>query len=89
MTTVHLRRIDPAHDMRRFYRLDVQPDLFVGMMLVKAWGCIATEGRSLAPFYPDEAFAAEALRQQAERKWRRGYQSVAWRSARDAMSVMG
>jgi hypothetical protein len=26
---VHLRRIDPARNMHRFYRLDVQPDLFL------------------------------------------------------------
>jgi predicted DNA-binding WGR domain protein len=26
MSTVHLARIDPARNMRRFYRLDVQPD---------------------------------------------------------------
>jgi predicted DNA-binding WGR domain protein len=28
MPAVELRRIDPAKNMRRFYRLDVQPDLF-------------------------------------------------------------
>jgi predicted DNA-binding WGR domain protein len=28
MNAVHLRRIDPARNMRRFYRLDVRPDLF-------------------------------------------------------------
>lgn len=27
MKPVHLRRVDPARNMRRFYRLDVQPDL--------------------------------------------------------------
>jgi predicted DNA-binding WGR domain protein len=27
MNAVHLARIDPARNMRRFYRLDVQPDL--------------------------------------------------------------
>jgi predicted DNA-binding WGR domain protein len=28
MTAVTLHRIDPARNMRRFYRLDLQPDLF-------------------------------------------------------------
>ena len=30
--------------MRRFYRLDMQPDLFSGVLLVKAWGRIAERG---------------------------------------------
>jgi predicted DNA-binding WGR domain protein len=35
MTAVELRRIDPAQNMRRFYRLDIQPDLFGGVLLMK------------------------------------------------------
>jgi predicted DNA-binding WGR domain protein len=35
MTALHLRRIDPARNMRRFYRLDVQPDLFERGLLVR------------------------------------------------------
>jgi predicted DNA-binding WGR domain protein len=31
--------------MRRFYLLDVQPDLFGGVLLVKQWGRIGTQGR--------------------------------------------
>jgi WGR domain len=38
MSAVHLARIDPACNMRRFYRLDVQPDLFGGFAVVKEWG---------------------------------------------------
>jgi predicted DNA-binding WGR domain protein len=30
MNAVHLRRIDPARNMHRFYRLDLQPDLYGG-----------------------------------------------------------
>jgi predicted DNA-binding WGR domain protein len=32
MNTVELHRIDDAQNMRRFYRLDMQPDLFGGVM---------------------------------------------------------
>ena len=32
MTAVNLSRIDPARNMCRFYRLDVQPDLFGGFL---------------------------------------------------------
>jgi predicted DNA-binding WGR domain protein len=37
MNAVHLLHIDPARNMHRFYRLDVQPDLFGGVLLVKEW----------------------------------------------------
>jgi predicted DNA-binding WGR domain protein len=33
MTAVHLRRIDPVGNMRRFYRLDIKLDLFGGFCL--------------------------------------------------------
>jgi predicted DNA-binding WGR domain protein len=45
MTTVILHRIDPARNMARFYALDVQPDLFACILLVKAWGRIGGRGR--------------------------------------------
>jgi predicted DNA-binding WGR domain protein len=40
MAAVQVRRIDPACNMHRFYRPDVQPDLFGGVLLVKKWGRI-------------------------------------------------
>jgi predicted DNA-binding WGR domain protein len=59
--------------MRRFYRLDVQPDLFCGVFLMKEWGRIGTQGRMVAERYDVEALALVALQRQAERKRRRGY----------------
>jgi predicted DNA-binding WGR domain protein len=41
---VNLRRVDPARNMHRFYRLDVQPDLFGCVLLVKEWGASARAG---------------------------------------------
>ncbi len=73
MTAVHLRRIDATRNMRRFYQLDIEPDLFGGVRLVKAWGRIGTEGRSVAEFHDNEALAADAMQRHAERKRRRGY----------------
>lgn len=73
MTALELHRIDPARNMRRFYRLDVEPDLFGGVLLMKAWGRIGTRGRVIAEHFESEALAASALRRQAERKKRRGY----------------
>ncbi len=74
MSAVHLARIDPARNMRRFYRLDVQPDLFGGFAVVKEWGRIGARGRMVGEWYMTEAEAVVALQRQAERKRRRGYQ---------------
>jgi predicted DNA-binding WGR domain protein len=70
---VFLRRIDHTRNMQRFYRLDVQPDLFGGVLLVKQWGRIGTRGRIVDESYQSEALAADAMQRQAERKRRRGY----------------
>ena len=32
MSAVHLRRVDPSRNMRGFYRLDIEPDLFGGLL---------------------------------------------------------
>jgi predicted DNA-binding WGR domain protein len=73
---VELRRIDAAKNMRRFYRLDVQPDLFGGVLLMKEWGRIGAQGRMVADSYESETLAAVALQRHAERKRRRGYGDV-------------
>jgi predicted DNA-binding WGR domain protein len=75
MKALHLRRIDPARNMRRFYRLDMQPDLFGGVLLMKEWGRIGARGRIMAERYDSEALAADALQRHADRKKRRGYAS--------------
>jgi predicted DNA-binding WGR domain protein len=73
MTPVHLRRIDEARNMRRFYRLDIQPDLFGGALLMKSWGRIGARGRIMAERYDNEALATDAMRRHADRKRQRGY----------------
>jgi predicted DNA-binding WGR domain protein len=51
MSAVHLTRIDPARNMRRFYRLDVQPDLFGGFAVVKEWGRSGARGRMVGEWH--------------------------------------
>jgi predicted DNA-binding WGR domain protein len=70
---VLLCRIDEARNIRRFYLLDLQPDLFGGVLLVKQWGRIGTGGRTTDESYDSEALAADAMEKQADRKRRRGY----------------
>ena len=54
MTAVILYRIDAAKRMNRFYRLDVQPDLFGGVLLMKEWGRIGARGRMVTEPYDSE-----------------------------------
>jgi predicted DNA-binding WGR domain protein len=70
---VHLHCVDPARTMHRFYRLDVQPDLFGGVLLVKEWGRIGARGRMMVEPYDSEALAAVAMHSHTERKRQRGY----------------
>ena len=73
MNTVTLYRIDQAKNMYRFYRLDVQPDLFGYWCVMREWGRIGTTGRECSiPFLtPQEAQAA--LNKHRRIKERRGY----------------
>ncbi len=76
MTAVELHRIDPTQNMRRFYRLDMQPDLFGGVLLVRQWGRIGAQGRSVAEHFDSDTLAAAALAQHAAHKARRGYSAA-------------
>ena len=72
-TDLRLRRVDPARNMRRFYGMAVQPDLFGGASLIRIWGRIGTRGRQLIETHADEGSAISALMKLAEEKRRRGY----------------
>ena len=72
-TTVDLKRIDPSLNMRRFYRMSVQPDLFGGACLVWEWGRIGFRGQMMVETHPDEGNAITALMKLAAVKKRRGY----------------
>lgn len=76
-TTVDLKRVDPSLNMRRFYRMSVQPDLFGGACLVREWGRIGFRGQMLIEQHPDEGRAVTALMKLAATKTRRGYRAVA------------
>lgn len=72
-TDLHLSRIDPAQNMRRFYRLTIQRDLFGGVSLIRIWGRIGTRGRQIVDTHADEGKAINALMALAQQKRRRGY----------------
>lgn len=74
MTAQHLTRIDPEANMRRYYRLSVQPGLFGDWSLVREWGRIGAQGQRMSEWYDDEAQAEEARDKLTRKKQRRGYQ---------------
>jgi predicted DNA-binding WGR domain protein len=45
MSAITLHRIDAARNMRRFYLLDVQPDLFGQWCFIREWGRTGSAGR--------------------------------------------
>ena len=71
---VVLHRIDAGRNMARFYRLDVQPDLFGGWGLVREWGRIGRGGQIRLATYASEAEALTALDGLRRLKQRRAYQ---------------
>jgi predicted DNA-binding WGR domain protein len=70
---LHLRRIDPAHNMRRYYRMAIQSDLFGKASLVREWGRIGSRGQTMVETHPDEGQAVNALMKLACVKQRKGY----------------
>jgi len=70
---VELTRVRPEMNERRFYSLEIQPDLFGRTLLVQRWGRIGTSGRQRLELHPDAGTALSALTQLARNKRRRGY----------------
>jgi predicted DNA-binding WGR domain protein len=73
-TCMHLERVDAARNMRRFYQMTIQRDLFGGASLTRVWGRIGTRGRQQVNIHADEGRAISALMKLAQEKRRRGYE---------------
>ena len=73
---VHLRRIDPAQNMRRFYSLSVQPTLFGGASLIRDWGRIGTRGQTMMETFDTAEDADLAFHRLERSKRRRGYRDA-------------
>jgi predicted DNA-binding WGR domain protein len=71
MTAINLVRIE--ENMRRFYKLDIQPSLFGGWSLVREWGRIGRAGRVCVEFYQTRGVADLALIAKWAEKRKRGY----------------
>ena len=75
-TSVELRRIDPSLNMRRFYRMSLQPDLFGGVDVVREWGRIGWRGQFLIERHSCEDEAISSMLALETAKRRRGYRSA-------------
>ncbi len=73
---MHLRRIDPDRNMKRYYCLSVQPTLFGEWVLLREWGRIGSAGRVVSTRYAAEHQAAAALAAQLKAKRRHGYMQL-------------
>ena len=69
---VTLARTDEARNLKRFYLLDVQPDLFGQWSFIRDWGRIGQAGQTCNIPYPTSQEAEAALDRQRRRKERRG-----------------
>ena len=69
----HLTRIEPAENMRRFYVLQIAPDLFGGYALTRSWGRIGWSCTARIELHDTEGAAIGALQAWRDRKRRRGY----------------
>ncbi len=72
MSAVQLYKINPAENMARFYRLDVQPGLF-GWSAVYEWGRIGAAGTVKLDLSSTQAEAQNAVERKRREKERRGY----------------
>jgi predicted DNA-binding WGR domain protein len=68
-----LVRIRPELNEKRFYRMEIWPDLFGRVLLMRQWGRIGSEGRRRLDPYPDHVAALDALAAIETAKRRRGY----------------
>lgn len=71
---VLLKRVAPEKNMRRFYLMTVQRDLFGHGALVTEYGRIGQAGRIRITHHEDEALALAELADKAKAKRKRGYQ---------------
>jgi predicted DNA-binding WGR domain protein len=73
MTAIILTRRDFARNMHRYYRLDMQPDLFGVWCCVRGWGRIGQARQTRSVPYPTPHEAEAALNRERRSKERRGY----------------
>jgi predicted DNA-binding WGR domain protein len=76
MALAYLHRIDPKANMARFYCIDIAPNLFGEVCVLRTWGRIGTRGQTRI----ETCAALEDVEQHSMKmlkaKLRRGYRAV-------------
>lgn len=68
-----LYRIDPSRNMRRYYALTIQPNLFGGHSLLRNWGRVGSKGQLKVELFEDVQTAQNELKRLFKAKIKRGY----------------
>jgi len=68
-----LFRIEPAKNMKRFYSISVQPNLFGGVSVIRNWGRIGSSGQIQIHLLETKAQAISMRDRILKTKERRGY----------------
>ena len=68
-----LFRIEPAKNMRRYYSMTIQPNLFGGHSLMREWGRIGFGGQTRIELFDTQSAARDACDQLLRLKQKRGY----------------
>jgi predicted DNA-binding WGR domain protein len=71
MSTVLLQRVDCSRNMRRFYRLDVERDLFGVWLFTREWGRIGCRGQMRVQSFVTNDETQFALQRQRHAKVRK------------------
>ena len=73
---LYFQSIDPTRNRFRWYLLDLQPDLFGGVNLVRRWGRIGSPGKASSEHFADHEAANAALDAAVQRRRKRRYHVV-------------
>ena len=73
MNPVTLYKTDSAKNVFRFYRLDIQTDLFGNHCLIRQWGRIGKRGQMRTTPFPTLETAEQELAKFQQLKTKRGY----------------
>ena len=67
---------DAARNMGRFYRIEIAPDLFGGVVVIRTWDRSGCHGREQRQWFADLPDARQEQQVWLRRKLRQGYSPV-------------
>lgn len=73
MSAVYLSKLDAARNMARFYRVDLAPNLFGEVCVLRTWGRIGTRRRTMMETCTSREAAQASAAPRVQTKLRRGY----------------